>query len=164
MPGVPGRLRFADLNSDGYPDAVLTLQFSSEDGNTTETVTGVWLNSEGNSTAAASDRELVGGSTPAAYYAKISEEAGKTGELVTFLDIDEDGSLDIIVQKLDSNGIPQIKVLYNNIVTDNFFIKALFVNSKQSKSEQLFGNNAIGITYRFIVTTMDDDKLVAVGS
>ena len=25
MPGVPGRLRFADLNSDGYPDTVLTL-------------------------------------------------------------------------------------------------------------------------------------------
>lgn len=29
MPGIPGRLRFADLNSDGYPDTVLTLKFSS---------------------------------------------------------------------------------------------------------------------------------------
>jgi len=55
-------------------------------------------------------------------------------------------------------------VLYNNIVSDNFFIKALFVNSKQSKSENIFGNNAVGASYRAVVTTMDDRKLVAVGS
>lgn len=70
-------------------------------------MTGVWLNSEGNSTAAASDRELVGGSSPAEYYATISAEAGSTAELVTFVDVDEDGRLDIIIQKTDSTtGVP----------------------------------------------------------
>jgi len=164
MPGVPGRIRFADINSDGYPDAVLTLQFSSTDGTEKSTVTTVWMNGEGNSTASAGNRELVRGPSPAEYYAKISAEAGQTGELVTFFDVDEDGRLDVIVQKTDANGIPQIVVLYNNINSDSFFVKALFVNSKQSKSENIFGNNAIGATYRFVVTTMDDHKLVAVGS
>ena len=97
MPGIPGRLRFADLNSDGYPDAVLTLQLSSEDGKETGTMTGVWMNTEGNSTDTKIERELLRGNTPEQYYKKISEEAGQDGELVTFLDVDEDGRLDIIL-------------------------------------------------------------------
>ena len=32
MPGIPGRVRFADMDADGYPDAMLTLEYSSEDG------------------------------------------------------------------------------------------------------------------------------------
>jgi hypothetical protein len=32
MPGIPGRVRFADMDADGYPDAILTLEYSSEDG------------------------------------------------------------------------------------------------------------------------------------
>lgn len=115
MPGLPGRMRFADLNSDGYPDAVLTYQFSSEDGKSTTTGTAVWQNTESNATAAESSRELTSGTEPDSYYKKISSEAGTTAELVTFMDIDEDGRLDIIIQKLDANGLPQLQVLYNNI-------------------------------------------------
>ena len=165
MPGVPGRLRFADLNSDGYPDAVLTLQLSSEDGKQTQSMTGVWMNTESNSTETQLERELIRGATPAEYYAKISTEAGTTSELVTALDIDEDGRLDIVLQKKDStSGIPQIVVLYNNIVNDNFFIKALLVNSELQKNDNIYGNYGIGSTYRFIVTDMKDNKLVMVGS
>lgn len=98
------------------------------------------------------------------YYKTIGNRAGDAGELVTFLDIDEDGRLDLILQKLDDSGKPQIKMLYNNIVTDNFFIKALMLNSKHDKNLNNFGNNAIGATYRFVVTDMDDHKLVRVGS
>ena len=91
------------------------------------------------------------------YYKDIGERAGQKGELVTFLDIDEDGRLDLIMQKLDSSGKPQISMLYNNIVTENFFIKALLLNSKHDKNlNNNFGNNAIGATYRFVVTDMHD--------
>ena len=164
MPGVPGRLRFADLNSDGYPDTVLTLQYSNNSTNKVVTVTGVWMNADGNATEAYSARELIGGGAPTAYYTKIGSEAGSTGELVTFLDLDEDGRLDIIIQKTDENGLPSLDVLYNNIVTDNFFVKALLVNSKQEKNDNVFGNSAVGATYRFVVTDMKDHKLVRVGS
>ena len=107
MPGVPGRLRFADLNSDGYPDTVLTLQYSNKAKDKVETVTGVWMtNSEGNSTDAYSASGLLGSSKSTEYYTKIGSEAGSTGELVTFLDLDEDGRLDIIIQKTDEDGLP----------------------------------------------------------
>jgi len=42
------------------------------------------------------------------YYKTIGNRAGDAGELVTFLDIDEDGRLDLILQKLDDSGKPQI--------------------------------------------------------
>ena len=47
MPGIPGRVRFGDIDSDRFPDALLTLEFSSEDGSKTGTVTGVWINEGG---------------------------------------------------------------------------------------------------------------------
>jgi len=61
------------------------------------------------------------------YYYKISEYASTTAELVTFIDIDEDGKLDCLIQK-QTSGVPALSVLYNNIETENFFIKALMVN------------------------------------
>lgn len=63
------------------------------------------------------------------YYYKISEYAATTAELVTFIDIDEDGKLDCLIQKQIS-GVPALSVLYNNIETENFFIKALMVNQE----------------------------------
>lgn len=63
--------------------------------------------------------------------ATIIETAGDTGELVTFIDIDEDGCLDVIVQKMNpSLGGSTLTVLYNNVVTDSFFMKALMLNSE----------------------------------
>ena len=46
------------------------------------------------------------------------------------MDIDEDGRLDILLQRTvpDSEDQQQIIVVYNNFVTDAFFIKALMVN------------------------------------
>jgi len=166
MPGIPGRVRFGDIDSDGFPDALLTLEFSSEDGSKTGTVTGVWIN-EGGTTHNETTTETINsilGRSDLELYKNIGDKAGDTGELVTFLDIDEDGRLDLILQKLDDSGKPQIKMLYNNIVNDNFFIKALLLNSKHDKNLNNFGNNAVGATYRFVVTDMNDHKLVRVGS
>ena len=61
----------------------------------------------------------------------IIKTAGDVGELVTYIDIDEDGKLDVIVQKKD----PILKastliVLYNSVYNDNFFMKALMLNSE----------------------------------
>jgi len=93
----------------------------------------------------------------------LSKAAGKTGELVTFIDIDEDGRLDLLLQKT-TNGKPEIVILYNNIVSDSFFLKALAVNSKLSKNNNFYGNNGIGTSYRFVVTDLDDNKYVSVGA
>ena len=59
---------------------------------------------------------------------------------------------------------PQVKIIYNNIVSDNFFIKALSVNSELKKSQNVYNDYSIGPTYRFVITDMEDQKLVTVGS
>lgn len=55
-------------------------------------------------------------------------------------------------------------MLYNNIVTDSFFVKAYMVNNELAKSDNIYGNNAIGNSFRFVVTDMGDQKFVGVGS
>ena len=49
-------------------------------------------------------------------------------------------------------------------MTDNFFLKALMVNSELMKSENVYNDVTLGASYRFVITTMDDTKLVTVGS
>ena len=60
--------------------------------------------------------------------------------------------------------MPQVSILYNNIVSDNFFIKALSVNSELKKSQNIYNDYTIGASYRFVITDMEDNRLVTVGS
>ena len=97
------------------------------------------------------------------YLAKVVQMAGDSAELLSFMDIDDDGKLDFVLQKKEQ-GVPQVKILYNNIVSDNFFIKALSVNSELKKSQNVYNDYTLGASYRFVVTDMQDNKLVMVGS
>lgn len=54
--------------------------------------------------------------------------------------------------------------MYNNIVSDHFFIKALTVNSDLAKSFNVYNDYSIGTSYRFVATDMNDTKMVSVGS
>lgn len=38
------------------------------------------------------------------------------------------------------------------------------LNSKQTKSGQIYGDVSSGVSFRFVVTDLDDKKYVAVGS
>ena len=89
--------------------------------------------------------------------------AGDSASFMTFIDIDDDGKLDFILQK-DTDGVPEVKILYNNIVSDNFFIKALSVNSELKKSQNIYNDYTVGASYRFVITDMEDNRLVTVGS
>jgi hypothetical protein len=75
-----------------------------------------------------------------------------------FTDIDEDGRIDMLLQKND-NGKTDIVSVYNNIVKDTFFIKALMINTNN-----LYGDTVFGASYRFVVTDLNDYKFVVVGS
>lgn len=160
MPGsVPGRLRIADFNSDSYPDISLTISFTdSED--TSFTWTGIALNEEKTNSTDGS-RILV--EQEQGEYQKVTDTAGDFGEFVTFIDIDEDGKLDLLVQKFQ-NGVPYITPLYNNIASDSFFVKANMVNTQLEKNDNIYSDNAIGASYRFVVTDLNDKKFVIVGS
>jgi len=87
--------------------------------------------------------------------------AGNDADLITFIDLDKDGGLDFIIQKRDKiTGKHYLLVDYNNVATDNFFIETMFVNERQSKSNKNYGNNAIGVSYRFVRTSIDDLKSI----
>ena len=58
----------------------------------------------------------------------VTDVAGNSAYLITFIDVDEDGRLDYLIQNYQ-NGVPSLKLVYNNIVSDSFFIKALMLNS-----------------------------------
>ena len=140
----------------------MTLQFrNSTDQEYTHTV--ILLNQENEETGAREFTNVIKDDDSLLY--QIISTAGSTGDLVTFVDIDENGRLDVIVQKFDqTTQAPTLVVLYNGVITDNFFMKALFVNSQQTKSQNIYTDNAIGVSYRFVITDMGDKKLVVVGS
>jgi integrin alpha FG-GAP repeat containing protein 1 len=76
------------------------------------------------------------------------------------LDIDEDGRLDILVHRLADGGtVTEVICIYNNFVKDTFFIKALMINTPSK-----YGDAAVGSSYRLVVTDLDDNKFVVIGS
>mmetsp|Transcript_25556 Transcript_25556/g.31919 ORF Transcript_25556/g.31919 Transcript_25556/m.31919 type:complete len:267 (+) Transcript_25556:953-1753(+) len=157
-PAVPGRLRVTDVDMDGYPDVVMTLAFKNTTADFTKTA--VLLNQAGEDGERKLKQVKPGDGT---YLSNVLAQAGENAAFLTFIDMDDDGKLDFIVQK-ESKDDPQIKILYNNIVSDNFFIKALSVNSELKKSNNVYNDYSIGSSYRFVITDMEDTKLVTVGS
>jgi len=57
------------------------------------------------------------------------------------------------------NGHNEMQCIYNNFVKDTFFIKALMVNTQNK-----YGDAAVGASYRLIVTDLNDEKFVVIGS
>lgn len=49
--------------------------------------------------------------------------------------------------------------IYNNFVKDAFFVKAMMVNK-----QGMYGDLSIGPTYRLVVTDLNDNKFVVIGS
>ena len=157
---IPGRMRCADIDGDGYPDFVMTLGFLKTADSSTETRSIILLNKSGDD----GKRQLEQiKSTDDDFLAKVVQEAGSTGSFLGFMDIDDDGKLDFILQQ-NENNLPIVKVLYNNVVTDNFFIKSASVNSELKKSQNIYNNYVVGASYRFVITDLEDKKLVMVGS
>ena len=97
------------------------------------------------------------------YLSKVLRYAGDDTAFLSFIDLDDDGKLDFLMQKEDETQ-PTLNVIYNNIQTDNFFIKALSVNQELKKSNNVYNDYTIGASYRFVITDMDDNKQVVVGS
>ena len=84
----------------------------------------------------------------------LSRFAQNSSTLAVFYDVDEDGRLDILLQK----GNEELVCVYNNYVKDTFFIKALMVNTENS-----YGDSSTGASYRLIATDLNDNKFVIIG-
>ena len=82
-----------------------------------------------------------------------------TSTFGVFIDIDEDGRIDVLLQKPSDQGTTDLLCIYNNYVKDTFFLKALMVNTVNA-----YGNVISGPSYRLIVTDLNDEKSVVIGS
>lgn len=87
------------------------------------------------------------------------------------MDIDDDGRIDMLVQRCfdkPPDGFCNITAIYNNVIFDSFFIKAMMLSQTNSDQEDLgqkmFGANIAGATFRYIVTTLEDQKYVRVAT
>ena len=69
-------------------------------------------------------------------------------------------SLDFLIQKINpASGVLEINLIYNNYVTDTFFLKAMMTNKDGN-----YGDLTIGPSYRFIVTDLNDNNFVICGT
>jgi hypothetical protein len=142
---MQGRLRIVDADHDGYPDILMTTR--NYDGSTQ---TQFLSNHQGSSLKKSS------------HLSDVLAHAGSTADLVTFIDVDEDGRLDFLIQQKHAHtGKPYLQLIYNNQDTDTFFLKAYMLNSKQTKAQNFYGDSTSGANFRFIVTDLDDQKYVA---
>lgn len=86
----------------------------------------------------------------------MAKFGGQQIALATFIDIDEDGRMDILLQTKSNT----ILCIYNNYVKDTFFVKALMV----SNSVGIYGDATSGASYRLIVTDLNDQKFVVIAT
>lgn len=143
----PGRIRTGDINADGYTDIIASIELS---GGKTDTIIMV-NNDKGGFDVQGTDYDSIG-------------EFSKNSVLATMADVDENGILDVLLVVKSSTASPQfvVKTIYNNIVQDSFYLKAVIVNA--DSSQKYYGDASIGPAFRCVVTDLKDDQFVLVGT
>lgn len=82
------------------------------------------------------------------------------------IDVDEDGRMDILVQQ--HNHQEDLKLIYNNMNYDSYFIKAMMINQDSAAAEETeirgLGATVIGASFRYVATDSNFEKVVRVAS
>lgn len=175
---LPSSLHLGDYNKDGYPDLVLVTipdQLASGGRNNVrgggETRVHILRNLDCSKVPASEKADL--GCTPdrpeARTFIKVTAGAESIEVLrdvrsVSWIDIDEDGSLDLLLQRRPSpsdgmDSSRRITFVQNNYFHDSFFLKALTLNGacqglcepKDAPKFQPWGTNYGGASYKFTV-------------
>ncbi|TIB81269.1 hypothetical protein E3Q22_01297 [Wallemia mellicola] len=149
QPGLPLSLKIGDYNLDGFPDILCLLS----DGSTTRgaILDNVLVNKTRSLTLRDESKTTI-------------LKDIKDVRAASWIDIDEDGSLDIMLQRLNS-----VTFIKNNIANDAFFIKTLMLNgacenwcdSPTAGRYKPFGVNAIGGTYKFTILDTNGKRMAA---
>ncbi|THH31537.1 hypothetical protein EUX98_g2653 [Antrodiella citrinella] len=155
-PPLPLPIRIGDANQDGFPD-ILAILASGNDRTPQmaysvhcgKGVAGCDVNGRGRRGFQALKKggEILTGITDA--------------RSAVFMDIDEDGTLDIMVQRTGSQGQGKVSFIQNNFYYDAFFLKAVVLNGacgsglcatpNSSDKYHPFGVSYSGATYKYTV-------------
>ena len=137
-PNTQSVLRVGDINSDSFPDIIAVTKFN-------ETyVTKVFLNSEIIYPTNYDGIRRRTFSSGQAY-----ELTPKNSDYASFMDLDENGQLDILIVTQDH----ELVGYFNNYNYDVFFLKSVTLRFKGK-----FTTNEIGTNYRFISTNLDGSR------
>ncbi|GBE82743.1 integrin alpha N-terminal domain-containing protein [Sparassis latifolia] len=156
-PAVPVPLKLGDINQDGFPDilAITSSTTSSEKASTPHLIMSVPC---GTGIAGCSTKGARRGWSPVHKGVQPLQNV-KDARSVAFLDMDEDGTLDIMVQRTGQQGEGNILFVQNNFYYDAFFLKAITLNGacgsglckSPNGSYHPFGVSYSGATYKYTV-------------
>ena len=78
--------------------------------------------------------------------------------LISGIDIDEDGHLDLFWQTKQSDGKMNLKFIYTNIHLDHYYLKSCMINQAEDNyASHYYGYGVIGSSARYIATNTNDD-------
>ncbi|KIM87422.1 hypothetical protein PILCRDRAFT_276328 [Piloderma croceum F 1598] len=158
-PPIPLPIRLGDANLDGYTDLLFIIDSHTvQDERTPKLVLSVQCarGVAGCSANGSGRRGWKAVTTGAEFLDTITDAKG-----VAFLDMDEDGTLDIMVQRTGDGGQGKVLFVQNNFYYDAFFLKAIVLNGacdngwctipNSSARYHPFGVSYSGATYKYTV-------------
>lgn len=157
---IPGQLRVADLDSNGYPDIVTT--FKDADG---DPVSAVLINSEcGSDVSYDVKRSLTSQATTQQCYDRTfdtSNDYSRVSEYgdtmyIFLLDYDDNGRMDFGMVAIGDNNTTVLLAFYNNYAKDSYYVTAI----TYTQSGSAYGSKVYGVNYRGVYTTLQDSNKV----
>ncbi|KAL1702182.1 hypothetical protein EV121DRAFT_262329 [Schizophyllum commune] len=154
-PAVPLSLKMGDFNLDGFPDMLLIAAESM-------TLTPFLIQSVPCDKGVAGCEKDGSGRRGWQVVKKDVDDlkAVKDARSVSFVDMDEDGTLDIMVQRSGRSGAGKVLFIQNNFYYDAFFMKAIVLNgacdngwcyTSNGTRYHPFGVSYSGATYKYTV-------------
>jgi integrin alpha FG-GAP repeat containing protein 1 len=156
LAGRPLTIRPGDYNLDGYPDLAIPVR----DLETNATMVQLWTN------------------VPDGSRRKFQLQSEGTTELKSitdayasaFVDLDEDGNLDLLVLRENA---PYVQAIFNNFQNDAYFLKAVGLNGvctawctngKKFPDPKPYGVNFPGGTFKFTITDLSGATHLAIAT
>ncbi|KAI8324388.1 hypothetical protein GQ54DRAFT_238898, partial [Martensiomyces pterosporus] len=151
---APPAIRLADFNLDGFPDMAFITKQGKKDTHVRLLKSVKCTNCTSASGAKVDWRWFTAVSNGVA----VLEKLGRPQD-VAFFDIDNGGTVDMLVYYLDAKGEKRIAAIYNNFFTDAFFVKALVCPS--DKHVRSYVGYLPGPSFKYLLVSDSGKKHVA---
>ncbi|KAJ1937017.1 hypothetical protein EC988_008016, partial [Linderina pennispora] len=147
---APPAVKIADFNLDGFPDMAVVTS-SSKKSTHVRMLKSIKCT---DCTAPRDERSFVAVTAGV----QVLEGLGRPQD-IAFFDIDESGTVDMLVALVDASGSKRITAIYNNFFTDAFFIKAVVCPADQHTRSH--AGILPGASFKYLLVSDSGKKHVA---